>query len=172
MYSSDEAKMTGMTPAWLILSGMYVDVPPYIRRPIIRLAYWIGIRRCACSISATKAMMATPMISTSTKTYLGLFSQMSWSWPGTTAMIWVKIITDMPLPTPLSVISSPSHMITAVPAVMMMTIVVMVNTDGLGIREAEQPGISWPARASAMMPVDCRIARPTVRYRVYCVILA
>ena len=59
MYSSDEAKMTGMTPAWLILSGMYVDAPPYIRRPTIRLAYWIGIRRCACSIKATNAMTAT-----------------------------------------------------------------------------------------------------------------
>jgi hypothetical protein len=30
----------------------------------------------------------------------------------------VKISTDMPLPTPRSVMSSPSHMITAVPAVM------------------------------------------------------
>ena len=34
----------------------------------------------------------------------------------------------MPLPTPRSVISSPSHMITPVPAVMQMTIVVSVNT--------------------------------------------
>ena len=45
----------------------------------------------------------------------------------------VKISTDMPLPTPRSVISSPSHMMTAVPAVMVMTMVVMVNTDGFGI---------------------------------------
>ena len=46
--------------------------------------------------------------------------------PGMTAMIWVKIRMDMPLPTPRSVISSPSHMMTAVPAVMVITIVVMV----------------------------------------------
>src|SRR5580704_15010920 len=89
-----------------------------------------------------------------------------------TAMIWVKIMIDMPLPTPRSVSSSPSHMITAVPAVMMMTIVVIVKTDGLGIRLVWQPGISWPDRASAMMPVDWRIARPMVRYLVYWVILA
>ena len=36
-------------------------------------------------------------------------------------MTWVKIMIDMPLPTPRSVMSSPSHMITAVPAVMVMT---------------------------------------------------
>ena len=41
-------------------------------------------------------------------------------------MTWVKIRMDMPLPTPRSVISSPSHMMTAVPAVMVITIVVMV----------------------------------------------
>ena len=38
-------------------------------------------------------------------------------------MIEVKIRIDMPLPTPRSVMSSPSHMITAVPAVMVSTIV-------------------------------------------------
>ena len=32
-------------------------------------------------------------------------------------MIEVKISSDMPLPTPRSVMSSPSHMMTAVPAV-------------------------------------------------------
>jgi len=37
--------------------------------------------------------------------------------PGKVAAIWVKISTDMPLPTPRSVISSPSHMMTPVPAV-------------------------------------------------------
>jgi hypothetical protein len=48
-YSSEDAKITGMTPAWLTFSGRYVEVPPYIRRPTIRLAYCTGIRRCACS---------------------------------------------------------------------------------------------------------------------------
>ena len=83
--------------------------------------------------------------------------------PGITAMTWVKIISDMPLPTPRSVISSPSHMMTAVPAVMVMTIVVMVNTVGLGISGTVQPLIRLPDRASATMPVDCRMASPMVR---------
>ncbi len=41
---------------------------------------------------------------------------------GKVAAIWVKIITDMPLPTPRSVTSSPSHMMTLVPAVMVRII--------------------------------------------------
>ena len=45
--------MTGMTPAWFTFSGRYVDVPPYMRRPIIRLAYCTGMRRCACSTRTT-----------------------------------------------------------------------------------------------------------------------
>ena len=87
-------------------------------------------------------------------------------------MTCVKIISDMPLPTPRSVISSPSHMITAVPAVMQMTIVLIVNTEVFGISVVWQPGIRLPDLASATMPVDCRMARPMVRYRVYWVIFA
>ena len=41
---------------------------------------------------------------------------------GKVAAIWVKMSTDMPLPTPRSVISSPSHMMTLVPAVMVRII--------------------------------------------------
>ena len=47
------------------------------------------------------------------------------------AAIEVNISTLMPLPTPRSVISSPSHMMTAVPATMQMTIVERVNTSFL-----------------------------------------
>ena len=59
----------------------------------------------------------------------------------------VKMSTDMPLPTPRSVISSPSHMMTAVPAVMQMTMVVMVNTDEFGISDSLQLGNRLPDRA-------------------------
>ena len=45
---------------------------------------------------------------------------------GNVAAIWVKISTDMPLPTPRSVMSSPSHMMTPVPAV----IVKIMTTTG------------------------------------------
>src|SRR4051812_29664333 len=41
------AKITGMTPAMLTRSGMYVVPPEVIRRPTMRFAYWIGIRRLA-----------------------------------------------------------------------------------------------------------------------------
>ena len=74
---------------------------------------------------------------------------------------------DMPLPTPRSVISSPSHMMTAVPAVIVMTIVLIVNTEVFGIRLEQLAPPMLPNRlpdlARAMIPVDCRIARPTVR---------
>ena len=44
---------------------------------------------------------------------------------GKPAAIEVKISSDMPLPMPRSVISSPSHMITPVPAVIVMTMTAM-----------------------------------------------
>src|SRR5712691_1775431 len=97
--------------------------------------------------------------------------------PGMTAMTVVKISTDMPLPTPRSVISSPIHMMTVVPATMVITIVTPVKAEALGISglllpAAPQPLNRVPDRASSTYPVDCSRARPTVRYLVYWVILA
>ena len=114
--------MTGMMPAWFTLSGMYVEVPPNILRPTIRLAYCTGIRRCACSMKMTAAMMTRPITITMPKTHQPFASSgPAHSGAGKVATIWVKIRIDMPLPMPRSVISSPSHMITAVPAVMVRT---------------------------------------------------
>ena len=48
---------------------------------------------------------------------------------GKVAVIEVKISRDMPLPTPLSVTSSPSHMIRPVPAVIVRTIRTIENID-------------------------------------------
>ena len=122
--------MTGMTPAWLTLIGMYVVVPPNIRRPTIRLAYCTGIRRWACSTKMTPAITTRPRAITSRKTTQplepGRATRRLHSADGKVAAIWVKIITDMPLPTPRSVISSPSHMMTLVPAV----IVRIITTTG------------------------------------------
>ena len=42
------------------------------------------------------------------------------------ATTWVKMRIDMPLPMPRSVISSPNHMMTAVPAVIVMTMMSIV----------------------------------------------
>ncbi len=44
---------------------------------------------------------------------------------GKPAAIEVKISSDMPLPMPRSVMSSPSHMMTPVPAVIVMTMIRM-----------------------------------------------
>ena len=50
-----------------------------------------------------------------------------------TAITCVKIRIDMPLPTPRSVISSPIHMMTAVPDTMVITMVAIVKTDEFGM---------------------------------------
>src|SRR6476646_7423221 len=68
-YSSEDAKITGMTPAWLTLSGMYVEEPPNILRPTMRRAYCTGIRRCACSMKMTAAMSTRPIARIRAKTH-------------------------------------------------------------------------------------------------------
>jgi hypothetical protein len=45
----EEAKIGGMTPEVLSFKGRCVLCPPYILLPMIRLAYWTGIRRWAVS---------------------------------------------------------------------------------------------------------------------------
>ena len=66
----------------------------------------------------------------------------------------VKISTDMPFPTPRSVISSPIHMMTVVPATMQITMVAMLKTPPFGISglllAVPQPLNSVPDRASSM----------------------
>ena len=93
----------------------------------MRLAYWTGIRRWACSMKMTPAITARPITITTEKMNQpaapSRLSLMDHREAGNCAAIWVKIITDMPLPTPRSVISSPSHMITPVPAVMVRIMV-------------------------------------------------
>ena len=60
-YSTETAKMIGMTPAWFTFRGMYVDCPPYIRLPTTRFAYCTGIRRCPCSMNTTTTMIPSAM---------------------------------------------------------------------------------------------------------------
>src|SRR5271169_1704352 len=96
--------------------------------------------------------------------------------PGMTEITVVKIRTDMPLPTPRSVINSPIHMMTVVPATMVITMVAMVKVEpfgmsGLLVPDAPQPLNRVPDLASSTYPVDWSKARPTVRYLVYWVIL-
>src|SRR5882757_5429765 len=173
MYSSDEAKMTGMTPAWLTFSGMYVDVPPYARGPIMRFAYCTGIRRWAGS---TKTTMTNPTAITarnSTQPPAILPETLiAHSELGKLDAMATNIRIDMPLPMPRSVISSPSHMTVAVPAVMQVTMVMVVKIDWLGTiwSPLGQLENRLPERAVATRPVPCSTASATVRYRVYWVI--
>ncbi len=99
------------------------------------------------------------------KTFQPLAALMAHSADGKLAAIWVKISSDMPLPMPLSVTSSPSHMTRPVPAVIVATMMSTVTIELLGTRSAEQPGNSGlgVARATDTRVVDCRIARPMVR---------
>ena len=149
-------------------------MPPYILRPIMRLAYCTGSRRWPCSTNTTVAMMARAITSTTVKTTAPWLSRMFLPSAGIRAAIEVKIRIDMPLPMPRSVISSPIHMIAAVPAVIVSTRVISANAlwSGMIWSLVEQPGNIWPLMASARNAVDCRMPSPMVRYRVYWVSLA
>ena len=54
-----EAKMIGITPAWLTFSGRYCRVPPKTRRPRTCLADCVGIRRWLSVIAITPTTTAT-----------------------------------------------------------------------------------------------------------------
>ena len=67
-------------------------------------------------------------------------------------MTLVKMMSDIPLPMPRWVISSPSHMINAVPAVIVMTMtrnVAVPSSCSNGYRALSQPWSRLPERASA-----------------------
>src|SRR5438128_11688290 len=61
-----EAKMIGITPAWLTFSGRYCRVPPKTRRPRTCLADCVGIRRwlSVIAITPTTTAMNSPPRST------------------------------------------------------------------------------------------------------------
>ena len=82
---------------------------------------------------------------------------------GMVAMIEVKISTDMPLPTPRSVMSSPNHITMAVPAVITTIITRMTHTPWFGMICSLHPLKRAPGvRARDRIAVDCKIARPMV----------
>ena len=105
----------------------------------MRLAYCTGIRRWPCSTNTTLAMMARPKTQTPAKTRPPLLRMLAPS-AGIRAAIEVKISSDMPLPMPRSVTCSPSHMMTAVPAVMAMTMIGQV--EDAGVRDDRQRAVA------------------------------
>ena len=86
---------------------------------------------------------------------------------GNWATMEVKMSSDMPLPMPRSVMSSPNHMMRPVPAVMVMTMSRRATTESLGIIcvaiFSSQPWKSAPLLAVATMVLDWSRPRPMVR---------
>jgi len=79
----------------------------------------------------------------------------------------VKMSSDMPLPTPRSVMSSPIHMMRPVPAVSVMMSRRTVMSESFGMIGTGQSPSSAPERASETRVVALRRPRAIVRYRVY-----
>ena len=141
--------MIGITPDWLTLSGMYVELPPISLRPTTRRAKVTGIRRCPLSmktISTSSAREMTRMM----RNFTGPPS-LHTAWPpeGRPATTLAKIRRLMPWPIPRWVISSASHMTKAVPAVMMATMNRPSQRLNLGMRSMLKPSSasSWPWKA-------------------------
>ena len=93
-----------------------------MRRPTTRFAYWTGIRRWPSWMKTIAAITPSAMNGIITlKTWSGLFHQAVMPC-GMRATMRAKIISEMPLPMPRWVISSPSHITSMVPAVSVITI--------------------------------------------------
>ena len=87
---------------------------------------------------------------------------------GMRATMPANIIREIPFPIPRSVICSPSHIINAVPAVSVITVMILNSHPGL-ITMGAPPGevmLSSPT----LIPNPCMMLRTTVPYRVYWVI--
>ena len=118
--SSEEAKIGGITPEVLILSGRCEASPPYMRLPTWRLGYCTTIRRCAVSTKTTTATTATmpianAMMNSADSAPVRPSSRVWTSALGSAATMPAKMISEVPLPTPRAVICSPSHISSSVP---------------------------------------------------------
>ena len=87
-----------------------------------RLAYWIGIRRWPSWMKTTAAITASATNGIITLKTWSEFVHQACTPLGRPATIEAKIISEMPLPMPRWVMSSPIHMSSTVPAVSESTI--------------------------------------------------
>ena len=132
----DDAKMIGITPDALTLIGRWVDWPPYILRPTTRLAYWTGMRRSALDMNTMNTTTARPMMIIRTADAMPvppLVNRLASvdSRDGPREMMPANRMIEMPLPMPFWVMCSPSHMISAVPAVKVRMIAAAASTPSL-----------------------------------------
>jgi hypothetical protein len=119
-------------------------------------------------MNTTATIRASPIRSTATNFAVPVCSRIARPSWGRREITLVKIRTDMPLPMPRWVTSSPIHMIIAVPAVMIMTISAMCGpvNDPSG-KMSTPPSCDAPEWNRKTRPVDCSSARTTVTYRVH-----
>ncbi len=161
--NTDEAKITGITPAWLILSGRCVACPPYIRRPTTLLAYWTGIFLCP-SVTITTRTTTARAITRNARKPRGLIPPLPRA-PMVPMVegskretIPAKISKEIPLPIPRSEMTSPSHISKILPPV--ITAITVTTAQGL-------PGSVMASRKPIVRAVACKRPRITVPYRVY-----
>ncbi len=119
--------------------------------PITRLAYWIGIRRWPSWTNTIAATTPTAMNGIITlNVWLSLVHH-EVSPPGIRLTIEAKINSEMPLPIPFWVISSPIHISSIVPAVSEITI---RNTFGrVKLEISVTPAELWKLRNRNTSPI-------------------
>ena len=168
-YSTELAKMMGMTPAWLNFNGIYVLCPPYMRLPTTRLANCTGIRRWPFSVKtmATNNNSDSPMMMANLT--LPPWARTAAPPAGMPATTLVKIRIDIPCPMPRWVMVSPSHMTSTVPAVSVITMRITRGTVNLGMRSMSESPVLLPRKPPPPLwntnarPIDCMSASARVR---------
>ena len=126
------AKIIGITPDIFTLIGRCVFCPPYIFLPTTRFAYWIGILLSAFVIQTMNMIM--PIIKAISARDIGIPHHLK-PVAGNTrfhkdanildilAIMFAKRIMEIPLPIPLSLIFSASHITRDAPAQKHATII-------------------------------------------------
>ena len=154
------AKMSGIMPALLTLSGRNVEPdclciwpPLYMLRP-----YCTGMRLCASLNSTITNMIPKANSPSSNSPPAALFSSRPWpTMVGKPATMPPNMINEIPLPSPRSDMSSPSHTRNIVPATMDISIAAVPM-----FRPKSTPGRTPDCLSSVSCPQDCRNAMGTV----------
>ena len=149
--SSDEPKITGMTPEVLSLSGRCEVSPWNILLPTWRFGYWISSRRWARSKKTITAITTTARRKRPRSAMVGSapvwLSSRVWTMvAGRLATMPAKMISEMPLPTPRAVICSPSHIRNMVPPTRLITVEMRKNQPG----SRTTPGLALEADGDAV----------------------
>ena len=108
----------------------------------------MGIRRWPWSMKMIPTVSASMSSSTAMNWPMLRVDPQDLSCEGSWLTMLTKMISDIPLPMPRWVISSPSHMMSAVPAVIVMMMVSTLRTVKSGIRSmpaGELPGVEQEA---------------------------